>query len=181
MSFGGSGSSLAGGPDNQVHFEGYQVSNQCMALVRDECLLPCKDAPELGYVKESSSEQYVPDVFYKVSTRRASVDGGHVDPPAWVRLLLVLSGHTGHWSAAWFGLSCGWRRSVVLPGLGRTCNHKWAWLRWIWPLDTKSNGATQTSSASKNKKTCVSGSPGGKMEPRSATGSPEGAEVPLVL
>ncbi|KAJ8263800.1 hypothetical protein GJAV_G00141410, partial [Gymnothorax javanicus] len=33
-----------GGPDNQVHFEGYQVSNQCMALVRDECLLPCKDA-----------------------------------------------------------------------------------------------------------------------------------------
>ncbi|KAL0595735.1 Nuclear protein localization protein 4-like protein [Plecturocebus cupreus] len=55
-----------GGPDNQVHFEGYQVSNQCMALVRDECLLPCKDAPELGYAKESSSEQYVPDVFYKV-------------------------------------------------------------------------------------------------------------------
>uniref|UniRef100_A0A8C6IT68 Nuclear protein localization protein 4 homolog n=1 Tax=Melopsittacus undulatus TaxID=13146 RepID=A0A8C6IT68_MELUD len=54
-----------GGPDNQVHFEGYQVSNQCMALVRDECLLPCRDAPELGYTKESSSEQYVPDVFYK--------------------------------------------------------------------------------------------------------------------
>lgn len=54
-----------GGPDNQVHFEGYQVSNQCMALVRDECLLPCRDAPELGFAKESSSEQYVPDVFYK--------------------------------------------------------------------------------------------------------------------
>ncbi|XP_075702083.1 nuclear protein localization protein 4 homolog [Rhinoderma darwinii] len=54
-----------GGPDNQVHFEGYQVSNQCMALVCDECLLPCRDAPELGYAKESSSEQYVPDVFYK--------------------------------------------------------------------------------------------------------------------
>uniref|UniRef100_A0A3B3ZDT2 Nuclear protein localization protein 4 homolog n=1 Tax=Periophthalmus magnuspinnatus TaxID=409849 RepID=A0A3B3ZDT2_9GOBI len=54
-----------GGPDNQVHFEGYQVSNQCMALVRDECLLPCKDASELGYAKESSPEQYVPDVFYK--------------------------------------------------------------------------------------------------------------------
>ncbi|GAA6078987.1 nuclear protein localization protein 4 homolog, partial [Tachysurus ichikawai] len=53
------------GPDNQVHFEGYQVSNQCMALVRDDCLLPCKDAPELGYAKESSSEQYVPDVFFK--------------------------------------------------------------------------------------------------------------------
>lgn len=37
-----------------------------MALVRDECLLPCKDAPELGFAKESSPEQYVPDVFYKV-------------------------------------------------------------------------------------------------------------------
>uniref|UniRef100_A0A665WUN1 Nuclear protein localization protein 4 homolog n=1 Tax=Echeneis naucrates TaxID=173247 RepID=A0A665WUN1_ECHNA len=57
-----------GGPDNQVHFEGYQVSNQCMALVRDECLLPCKDVPELGYAKESSPEQYVPDVFYKITT-----------------------------------------------------------------------------------------------------------------
>uniref|UniRef100_A0A8C4EYJ5 Nuclear protein localization protein 4 homolog n=1 Tax=Dicentrarchus labrax TaxID=13489 RepID=A0A8C4EYJ5_DICLA len=57
-----------GGPDNQVHFEGYQVSNQCMALVRDECLLPCKDAPELGFAKESSPEQYVPDVFYKITT-----------------------------------------------------------------------------------------------------------------
>lgn len=72
------GLSLAGGPDNQVHFEGYQVSNQCMALVRDECLLPCKDAPELGYAKESSSEQYVPDVFYKVKVRwyqKREVDG----------------------------------------------------------------------------------------------------------
>lgn len=62
----------AGGPDNQVHFEGYQVSNQCMALVRDECLLPCKDAPELGFAKESSPEQYVPDVFYKVGLHLVS-------------------------------------------------------------------------------------------------------------
>lgn len=70
------GLSLTGGPDNQVHFEGYQVSNQCMALVRDECLLPCKDAPELGYAKESSSEQYVPDVFYKVRPPRCGGNGG---------------------------------------------------------------------------------------------------------
>lgn len=47
--------------------EGYQVSNQCMALVRDGCLVPTKDAPELGYVIESTDKQYVPDVFYKVS------------------------------------------------------------------------------------------------------------------
>lgn len=47
--------------------EGYAVSGQCMALVRDNCLVPTKDAPELGYVRESSDKQYVPDVFYKVS------------------------------------------------------------------------------------------------------------------
>ena len=43
-----------------------QVSNQCQSLVRDDCLVPTLDAPDLGYIKESTSEQYVPDVFYKV-------------------------------------------------------------------------------------------------------------------
>jgi nuclear protein localization family protein 4 len=57
----------AGDKENQIHMEGYQVSNQCMALVRDNCLLPTKDAAELGYVRESTDKQYVPDVFYKVS------------------------------------------------------------------------------------------------------------------
>lgn len=56
---------VTGDMDNQVHMEGYQVSNQAMALVRDNCLVPTKDAPEMGYIKESSNEQYVPDVFYK--------------------------------------------------------------------------------------------------------------------
>jgi len=37
-----------------------------MALVADDCLIPTRDAPELGYVKDSTNEQYVPDVFYKV-------------------------------------------------------------------------------------------------------------------
>lgn len=56
---------VTGDKANQVHMEGYQVSNQCMALVRDNCLLPTKDCPELGYVRESSDKQYVPDVYYK--------------------------------------------------------------------------------------------------------------------
>ncbi|KAF7280486.1 hypothetical protein GWI33_005827 [Rhynchophorus ferrugineus] len=56
---------VTGDKTNQVHMEGYQVSNQCMALVKDNCLLPTKDAPELGYVRESSDKQYVPDVYYK--------------------------------------------------------------------------------------------------------------------
>ncbi|XP_070580659.1 nuclear protein localization protein 4 homolog [Ptychodera flava] len=55
---------VTGDSSNQIHTEAYQVSNQCMALVRDDCLIPTKDAPELGYIKESSNEQYVPDVFY---------------------------------------------------------------------------------------------------------------------
>lgn len=59
---------IIGDEKNQIHMEGYQVSNQCMALVRDGCLVPTKDAPELGYVIESTDKQYVPDVFYKVST-----------------------------------------------------------------------------------------------------------------
>ncbi|XP_026475213.1 nuclear protein localization protein 4 homolog isoform X2 [Ctenocephalides felis] len=56
---------ITGDKSNQVHMEGYSVSNQCMALVRDNCLIPTKDAPELGYVRESSDKQYVPDVYYK--------------------------------------------------------------------------------------------------------------------
>lgn len=60
---------VTGDSQNQIHFDGYQVSNQCMALVRDDCLVPTKDASELGYAKESTNEQYVPDVFYKVTDR----------------------------------------------------------------------------------------------------------------
>ncbi|EDO29888.1 predicted protein [Nematostella vectensis] len=54
-----------GNDENQIGFDGFQVSNQCMALVRDDCLVPTLDDPGLGYIRESSSEQYVPDVFYK--------------------------------------------------------------------------------------------------------------------
>lgn len=60
-------SNAAGDKTKQVHMEGYAVSGQCMALVRDNILLPTKDAPELGYIRESSDKQYVPDVYYKVS------------------------------------------------------------------------------------------------------------------
>lgn len=59
--------SSVGDATKQVHMEGYAVSAQCMALVRDNCLVPTKDAPELGYIRESSDKQFVPDVYYKVS------------------------------------------------------------------------------------------------------------------
>ena len=57
---------VTGDTSGQIHFEGYQVSNQCMALIKSRILVPTHDAPELGYIKETSPEQYVPDVYYKV-------------------------------------------------------------------------------------------------------------------
>nr|CAG4647889.1 EOG090X05T8 [Moina brachiata]SVE92999.1 EOG090X05T8 [Moina brachiata] len=57
---------VTGDAQHQVHMEGYQVSNQCQALVRDDCLVPTKDAPELAFVRESTSERYIPDVYYKI-------------------------------------------------------------------------------------------------------------------
>ncbi|XP_058454688.1 nuclear protein localization protein 4 homolog isoform X2 [Malaya genurostris] len=56
---------VTGDDKKQVHMEGYAVSAQCMALVRDNCLIPTKDASELGYIRESTDKQYVPDVYYK--------------------------------------------------------------------------------------------------------------------
>lgn len=58
---------VTGDSSNQIHFEGYQVSNQCMALVRDNCIIPTYDVSELAYIKESTNEQFVPDVYYRVS------------------------------------------------------------------------------------------------------------------
>ena len=55
---------VTGHSEKQISFDGWQVSNQCMALVQDDILVPTKDEPGLGYVRESSSQQYVPDVFY---------------------------------------------------------------------------------------------------------------------
>uniref|UniRef100_A0A094ZF63 Nuclear protein localization protein 4-like protein n=1 Tax=Schistosoma haematobium TaxID=6185 RepID=A0A094ZF63_SCHHA len=55
---------VTGDASNHIHFEAYQVSNQAMALVKDNILVPTYDAPELGYVKETTKEQFVPEVFY---------------------------------------------------------------------------------------------------------------------
>lgn len=56
---------VTGDSTNQIHFEGYQVSNQCASLVRDRCIVPTYDAPELAYIIESSNEQYIPDVYFR--------------------------------------------------------------------------------------------------------------------
>ena len=56
---------VSGDKDLQISFEGYQVSNQGMSLVADDCLVPTIDAPELGYIRESSPDLFVSDVYYK--------------------------------------------------------------------------------------------------------------------
>lgn len=56
---------VTGDSNGEIHMEGYQVSNQCAALNKYNCMIPTKDAPELGYIRESSPSHYVPDVFYK--------------------------------------------------------------------------------------------------------------------
>ncbi|XP_059051605.1 nuclear protein localization protein 4 homolog [Achroia grisella] len=85
---------LTGDSNNRVHLEGYQVSGQCQALVRDGVLLPTRDAPDLGYIRDSSDRQYVPDLYYKekdvygnevgVSAKRVPVAYLLVDVPCGV-------------------------------------------------------------------------------------------------
>lgn len=56
---------VTGDADNQIQFQGYQVSNQCTALVKDECLIPTYDAPELAYIREATDERFIPDAFFR--------------------------------------------------------------------------------------------------------------------
>ncbi|KAL7672555.1 hypothetical protein ACOME3_007440 [Neoechinorhynchus agilis] len=55
---------VTGDESNNIHFEGYQVSNQCAALVRADIIVPTIDVPELAYIKSSTKDKFVPDVFY---------------------------------------------------------------------------------------------------------------------
>jgi nuclear protein localization family protein 4 len=36
-----------------------------MTLVQEDYLVPTIDAPELGYIRESTPGRYIPDVIYK--------------------------------------------------------------------------------------------------------------------
>ncbi|KAI9580713.1 hypothetical protein GQX74_013214 [Glossina fuscipes] len=47
-------------------------------LTAQECItaVPTKDAPELGYIRESSDKQYVPDVYYKLFVKSGVREDG---------------------------------------------------------------------------------------------------------
>ena len=58
---------MTGDKDNQITMQSYQASNQCMAPVTDNILVPTKDAPELAFIVESKGEgeaKYIPGFFY---------------------------------------------------------------------------------------------------------------------
>ena len=57
---------VTGDAENQIQFQGYQVSNQCASLVCDKCIIPTYDAPELAYIKESTDYKFTPDVYFRV-------------------------------------------------------------------------------------------------------------------
>ncbi|KAI3386069.1 hypothetical protein SNEBB_003380 [Seison nebaliae] len=50
--------------ENTIDFYAFQVSNQGVDLYNANILLPTRDAPELVYIRDSSDEQFVPDVFF---------------------------------------------------------------------------------------------------------------------
>jgi nuclear protein localization family protein 4 len=50
--------------ESNIHLTSYQVSNTCIAMVRDE-IINATTSPSLMRVEESTSEHYVPEVFYK--------------------------------------------------------------------------------------------------------------------
>ncbi|CAH8645962.1 unnamed protein product [Dicrocoelium dendriticum] len=60
---------VTGDSSNEIHFEAYQVTNQAMALARDNILVPTYDAPEFGYIRETTKEQFVPEVFYTMKDK----------------------------------------------------------------------------------------------------------------
>lgn len=64
---------ISGNESNTIEMFAYQVSNQCMALVRDDILSPAKEHPGQAYVKSSSAEQYVPDVFFREKDKYGNV------------------------------------------------------------------------------------------------------------
>jgi len=59
---------VSGDENEDVAIFAYQVSNACMAMVRDNIVDACTE-PSLMLVRETTNEQYIPDVFYKYKNK----------------------------------------------------------------------------------------------------------------
>lgn len=58
----------SGDKNQQINFSGYQVSNQCTAMVDADIICPVKNQPELAWVRENPlhEKHYITDVQYTV-------------------------------------------------------------------------------------------------------------------
>ncbi|CAG8646349.1 4275_t:CDS:10 [Acaulospora morrowiae] len=59
---------VTGNEDGDIDVAAYQVSNTCMAMVSADIIEPSVD-PGVVRVKESTSERYVPEVFYRYKNK----------------------------------------------------------------------------------------------------------------
>ena len=55
---------VSGDQKKDVHLATYQVSNNCMGMVRDDIINPTMDPTQVRVI-ESTKEKYVPEVFYR--------------------------------------------------------------------------------------------------------------------
>jgi len=65
---------ITGNEQGQITSEGYQVTEQGMALIRDDCIVPTKGAANRAYLRHTSREKYIPDVHYTGKSDLGSVN-----------------------------------------------------------------------------------------------------------
>ncbi len=79
---------ITGNEESNIDIQAYQISNIGMAMVRDEIVEASVD-PALMRVKKSTSEQYVPEVFYKYKNKYGIMIKEAAKPTFHVDYLLV--------------------------------------------------------------------------------------------
>ncbi|KAI8998201.1 NPL4 family-domain-containing protein [Gaertneriomyces semiglobifer] len=83
---------VSGNEDGGIDISSFQVSNTAMAMVRD-CIVEASVEPSLMRVKQSTDEQYVPEVFYKYKNKYGLMVQEAAKPTFPVEYLLVTVTH----------------------------------------------------------------------------------------
>ncbi|KAJ3092048.1 nuclear protein localization protein 4 [Quaeritorhiza haematococci] len=83
---------VSGNEEGGIDISAYQVSNNCMAMVRDG-IIEASVEPSLMRVRQSSNELYVPEVFYKYKNEYGIMVQEAAKPTFPVEYLLVTLSH----------------------------------------------------------------------------------------
>ncbi|KND04917.1 nuclear protein localization protein 4 [Spizellomyces punctatus DAOM BR117] len=83
---------MTGNEDGGIDISSFQVSNTAMAMVRDD-IVEASVEPSLMRVKQSTNEQYVPEVFYKYKNEYGIMVKDAARPTFPVEYLLVTVTH----------------------------------------------------------------------------------------